>query len=124
MTSPPLTPAPGAAAVRRRGTSRLYPLGIGLGLVPVALLIAFGFTQCPLVMMGDTTCHDPNQGWGGWLFVLAVGSYALDALAFLVCVWFRRVRPLAWGLLTMLVTGPIVGFYGTYAVMFSRHPGH
>ncbi len=32
----------------------LYPLGIGLRLVPVALLIAFGFTQCPLVAMCDT----------------------------------------------------------------------
>ncbi len=55
MTSPPLTPASGSAAVRRRGNSWLYPLGIGLGLAPVALLIAFGFTQCRLVAMCDTT---------------------------------------------------------------------
>jgi hypothetical protein len=27
----------------------LYLLGLGLGLVPIALLIGFGFTQCPLL---------------------------------------------------------------------------
>ena len=119
--TPPAPPS-GSAALQRRA-SRLYPLGLGLGLLPVALLVAFGFTQCPLAPMGDYTCHDSNQGWGGWLFVFAVSAYILDVLAFLVCVWFRRVRPLAWGLLTLLVVGPILGIFGTYVAMIARHTG-
>lgn len=124
MTPPNLMPGSNSAANRtQRSYGQLYLLGLSLGLLPVALLIAFGFTQCPLVPMGNYTCHDPNQGWGGWFFVFAVGTYLLDALGFLVCVWIRRVRPLAWGLLTLLFVGPIVGIFGMYTVMASRHSG-
>jgi hypothetical protein len=116
-------PDSGGAGRRPGGYSKLYLLGIALGLLPVALLIAFGFTQCPLAPMGDYTCHDPNQGWGGWFFVFAIGVYLLDALGFVVCVWFRRIRPLAWGLLTLLFVGPIVGAVGMYTAMVARHTG-
>jgi hypothetical protein len=51
-----------------------------------------------------------------------VGFYLLDALGFLVGVWFRRVRPVAWGLLTMLICGPFVGFASMAMVMLARHP--
>jgi len=118
-------PSSPSAATRAHsgGGRRLFLLGLGLGLVPVGLLVAFGFTQCPLLgPMYDYTCADPNQGWGGWFFVLAVGFYILDALAFLVCVWIRRVRPVAWGLLTMLICAPFVGFASMATIMLLRHP--
>jgi hypothetical protein len=97
-------------------------LGLGLGALPLVLMWLFGFTQCPLVPMGDYTCHDPNQGPGGWFFVVAIGVYLLDALVTLVCLFFRRVRPVAWGLLPMLVIGPILGVIGFYAISTARHP--
>jgi hypothetical protein len=92
-----------------------------VGRLPILLMVLFGFTQCPLVLLGGYTCHDPNQGDGGWFFVAAVAAYALQALAMLVCFISRWTRPVAWGLLLMCLLGPIVGVYAFYLVAELRH---
>jgi hypothetical protein len=73
--------------------------------------------------MGDYTCHPPNQGWGGWYFVVAVGWDLLDALGFCFACGSDLVQPAAWGLLTTLFTGPLIDVFGMYVVMIARHTG-
>lgn len=110
--SPPVSAKTPSSAGRR------FLLGMSAGLLPVLLMCLFGFTQCP---PQDYVCHDPNQGWGGWFFVLALALYGADILVMLGCFVFRRTRPVAWGLLPMIVLGPFLGVFGYIVVTVSRH---
>jgi hypothetical protein len=40
----------------------------------------------------------------------------------LVCLVFRATRPIAWGLLLMLLVGPFLGVFGFLLVAEARHP--
>ncbi len=115
QSSPKLQASPvGTARPAGSGAGRWFSVGVAVGLLPILMMVLFGFTQCPLAPMGDYTCHDPNQGDGGWFFVAAVAAYLLQTLAMLVCFFPRRARPVAWGLLLMLFLDPIVGVYAFY----------
>ncbi len=85
-----------------RAAERRGAFGVGIGLVPAVLMTLFGFTHCPIGPLYDSTCHDPNQGISGYLFVAAVAVYLSQAVV-------------------MLFIGPLLGVLGFYAVAVARH---
>jgi hypothetical protein len=100
-----------------------FLFGVALGLTPVVFMTAFGFSQCPFGgPLSDYTCNDPNEGWGGYFFLAAVAAYGVQFLPTVVCLFIRRVRPIAWGLLLMLLIAPILGIWSVYIVAIFRHP--
>lgn len=102
---------------------RRFWLGFGLGLIPIILMLLFGFTSCPMVGMADGYfCHDPHQDIGGWLFIIAVAMYGAEILATLVCLFIRPARLLALGMLGPLIIGPFAGILGFETVALARHP--
>ena len=85
---------------------RQYLLGLGLGLVPVVLLLAG---------MGNVVCAG-----GGGLPAAAGYLYMAQIVGGLICVCFDRIRSVGNGLLTMALAGPIVAAIGC-AVIFSQN---
>lgn len=102
---------------------RRFLLGLALGLIPIILMLLFGFTSCPAIgIAGGYRCSDPNQAIGGWLFVTASAIYSAEALAMLVCLFIRPARLVALGLLVPLIGGPFVGLLGFETIALARHP--
>jgi hypothetical protein len=85
---------------------RLYLLGIGLGLVPVVLLLAG---------VGNLACAG-----GAGLPAVAGYLYVAQIVGGLICVCFDRTRSVGYGLLTMALAGPIVAAIGC-AVIVSQN---
>src|SRR5918912_1465958 len=85
---------------------RQYLLGLGLGLVPVVLLLAG---------VGNLVCAG-----GGGLPAAAGYLYVAQIVGGLICVCFDRIRSVGYGLLTMALAGPIVAAIGC-AVIFSQN---
>jgi hypothetical protein len=91
---------------------RQYRLGLGLGLVPVVLLLAAG---------GNVTMPCTGGPLGGESFFAAAGYlYAAQIVGGLICVCFDRTRSVGYGLLTMALAGPVVAAIGC-AVILSRN---
>jgi hypothetical protein len=86
----------------------LYLLGIGLGLIPLALwLAAWSF---------DAGVDMPSAvRWA------AVWLYVIQLVAGLVCLFDREARNIGYGLLTMDLVDPVVGVIGCIAIMCARH---
>ncbi len=105
----------------QRAAERRGAFGVGIGLVPAVLMTLFGFTHCPIGPLYASTCHDPNQGIAGYLFVAAVAVYLSQAVVMLILFVPRATRPFAWGLLVMLFIGPLLGVLGFYAGAVARH---
>ena len=85
---------------------RQYLLGLGLGLVPVVLLLAG---------VGNLAC----AGRGG-LPAAAGYLYVAQIVGGLICVCFDRIRSVGYGLLTMALAGPVVAAIGC-AVILSQN---
>ena len=112
-----------AIPARPAAGGRAFLLGLALGLIPIALMLLFGFTSCPVIGLADGyICHDTNQAIGGWLFVIAVAVYGVEALVMLVCLFIRPARLVALGLLVPLIAGPFVGVLGFEVIALARHP--
>ncbi len=110
------------AARSTNGNGRFW-LGFGLGLIPIILMLMFGFTSCPMVGMADGyICHDPHQDIGGWLFIIAIAIYGVEALATLACLFIRPARLLALGALGPLIIGPFAGILSFEIISLARHP--
>ena len=88
---------------------RLYLLGIGLGLVPVLLLLAG---------VGNQAC-----GSGGRVMAAAGYLYVAQIVGGLICVCVDQIRSVGNGLLTMALAGPIVASIGC-AVILSHESAH
>lgn len=102
---------------------RRFLLGLALGLIPIALMLLFGFTSCPVVGMADGyLCSDPHQAIGSWFFLAAIAIYGIEALAMLVCLFIRPLRLVALGMLVTLIVGPFVGVLGFETIAIVRHP--
>lgn len=111
------------AARRTAHGGQRFLLGLALGLIPIVLMLLFGFTSCPMIGMADGyRCSDPHQDIGGWLFVFAVAIYGIEALAMLVCLFIRPARLVALGMLAPLIAGPFVGVLGFEMIAIARHP--
>jgi hypothetical protein len=90
---------------------RLYLLGIGLGLIPLALwLVAWS-----VGVSFDSSSPGPGQG----LSTAAVWLYLIQLVAGVICRVSRRARHVGYGLLTMVLVDPVVGVIGC-AVIASR----
>ena len=86
---------------------RQYLLGLGLGLVPVVLLLAG---------VGNLACA------GGVGVAAAAGYlYVAQIVGGLICVCFDRIRSVGNGLLTMALAGPVVAAIG--CAVIATHPG-
>jgi hypothetical protein len=82
---------------------QLYLLGIGLGLVPVVLLLAG---------VGNLAC----AGRGG-LPAAAGYLYVAQIVGGLICVCVDRIRSVGYGLLTMALAGPVVAAIGCAVIL-------
>ena len=85
---------------------RQYLLGLGLGLVPVVLLLAG---------VGNVVCAG-----GGGVAAAAGYLYVAQIVGGLICVCFDRIRSVGYGLLTMAMAGPVVAAIGC-AVILSQN---
>ena len=88
---------------------RQYLLGLGLGLVPVVLLLAG---------VGNLACAG-----GGGLPAAAGYLYVAQIVGGLISVCVDRIRSVGNGLLTMALAGPIVASIGC-AVILSHGSAH
>jgi hypothetical protein len=93
---------------RAEGPHEALKIGIGLGagLIPAACAFSFVTTLCP---SGATVaCQVPTDGIHVALFVGTCSFYLLQVVATAVCFIWRATRPVALGLLVMLVLGPLI----------------
>jgi zinc-ribbon domain len=88
---------------------RLSLLGIGLGLIPLALWLAGWSAGGCNVGQLDASLR-PGRGEG--LGTAAVLLYLLQLVAGLVCLSSHRTRRVGYGLLTMALVDPVVGAIG------------
>ena len=94
---------------------RLYLLGIGLGLIPLALgLVGWSAGAC---MNG--LYYSPTSGPGQDRIAEAMWLYVLQVVAGLVCQFSRRTRHVGDGLWTMALVEPVAGLVGC-SVIASR----
>jgi hypothetical protein len=88
---------------------RLYLLGIGLGLIPLALwLAAWSAGGCGIGQLDASLRPGLGQGLG----TAAMYLYVLQLVAGLVCRGSRRTRHVGNGLLTLVLVDPVVGAIG------------
>src|SRR5919201_5636730 len=88
---------------------RLYLLGIGLGLIPLALwLAAWSAGGCNIGGPDASLRPGLEEGLG----TAAMYLYLLQLVAGLVCLGSRRTRRVGHGLLTMALVDPVVGAIG------------
>jgi hypothetical protein len=89
----------------RREALKIF-IGLGAGLIPGACAFAFVTTLCP---NGATVaCQLPTDGIHNALFAGTCYFYLLQMVATGVCFIWRATRPVALGLLIMLVLGPLI----------------
>jgi hypothetical protein len=87
---------------------RLYLLGIGLGLIPLAVWLAAWSTG----VCSSEFSYWPAPGPGQDRIAEAMWLYVLQLVAGLVCLFSRRTRRVGYGLLTMALVDPVVGVIG------------
>jgi hypothetical protein len=96
---------------------RLYLLGIGLGLIPLALWLA-GWSAG----WSGSTCYPQcfptlKPGLAQGLGTAAMYLYVLQPIAGLVCLFSRQTRRVGYGLLTMALVDPVVGAIGCSVII-------
>ncbi len=92
-----------------RWTVRKFFLGLGLGLIPMALL----FLSVSWTPFCFRYCGAPNQQ----AFAQSVGNiglilYGLAIVATIALLILRRVRPIGYGLLIMVLITPVAAVAG------------
>ena|SRR5918912_1911803 len=98
---------PSRMAGHRVSESELYLLGIGLGLIPLALWLVGWAGACR-----EAYGYLPTSGPGQDRIAEAMWLYGLQLVAVLVCQFSRRTRPVGDGLLTMALVDPVAGLIG------------
>src|SRR5439155_22254302 len=87
---------------------RRYLLGIGLGLIPLALwLVAWS---------AGVSFASSSPGPGQGLSTAAVWLYLIQLVAGVICLVSRRARHVGYGLLTMVLVDPVVGAIGCVVI--------
>lgn len=116
------TPLDDEARRRAEGPREALKIGIGLGagLIPGACAILFVTTLCP--SGAAVACQVPTDGIHDALFVGACSFYLLQVVATAVCFIWRATRPVALGLLVMLVLGPLIAAVAITYVFETRGP--
>ena len=106
---------------RAEGPREALKIGIGLGagLIPAAFAIPFVTTLCPA---GTLVCSVPSDGIHFALFTGACVSYLLQVVATVVCSIWRATRPIALGLLIMLVLGPLIAGVAITSIFQLKNP--
>jgi hypothetical protein len=79
---------------REQAHSLHYFIGLGIGLIP--LIVA-------LVAVGNIM-----NASAGITFTVALGLYAAEFIAMIVCLAISRTRFIGYGLLTMVLAGPVI----------------
>ena len=87
---------------------RLYLLGIGLGLIPLAVWLAAWSTGVCSSEFSYWRAPGPGQD----RLAEVMWLYVLQLVAGLVCLGSRRTRRVGHGLLTMALVDPVVGAIG------------
>jgi hypothetical protein len=96
-------------AAQQSSPTKLYFIGLGLGLIPVVpAWISGGFIF---------STNTPSNATVGGFFLVAAGVLSLIELITLIVLLFnRRLRPVGYGLLTLFLISPIVDVIGCLAV--------
>jgi hypothetical protein len=96
---PPMPPPmPAAPPPPQRGFRRGYLIGLGVGLIPLAVA---------MIGLGQIS---NGSGANFNLLLLGLGLYLAEIIAMIVLLVVSRTRPIGYGLLTMVVISPIVFF--------------
>lgn len=101
MPPPPPLMMPRPQLTRAQWRNR-YLLGIGLGFIPVLIaLVCIGI----ILNRSTPTILANNVGFG---VIAAAVLYIAVFISMIVCLAIDRLRPIGYGLLTMVIAGPIV----------------
>src|SRR5215472_9754828 len=107
MSEPlPLPPIP-LPTPRPAHNGRRYLLGLGLGFIPVLLVCLSGvFSSYVLNNYGASGPNDPGLS----SFLLTAGGilYLVELIGMIVCLADKGIRFVGYGLLTMVLIGPVV----------------
>ncbi|MGO8950158.1 MAG: hypothetical protein ACLQUY_21380 [Ktedonobacterales bacterium] len=111
---PPMPPTlPAAPPPPQRGFLRAYLIGLGVGLIPL-VLVMIGIGQVISSSRGG-----PANSFLSYLFLLGIVLYLAEIIAMIVLLVMSRTRPIGYGLLTMVVISPIVFAVGCTVLFFS-----
>ena len=117
---PPTQPAIQPPTQPPAHNGRRYLLGLGLGFVPVLLAIISGVFSYPLFTYNASGPYDPGLSNG--LLSGAAILYGIAIIAMIVCLFNKEVRFIGYGLLTMVLIGPIVAVVGCSVISSATHP--
>ena len=85
-----------------------YLLGLALGLIPVLIVLIFiGVVSSTLSVVG-------NAIW--WSIIAALVLYLAAFIGMIVCLANDRLRPVGYGLLTMVVAGPVITVVSCFTI--------
>lgn len=87
-----------------------YLLGLGLGFIPLLLaLVGIGI----IFNRGTPAILANNVGFG---LIAALVLYIAVFIGMIVCLAIDRLRPIGYGLLTMVVAGPVIAVASCFAI--------
>lgn len=107
MPPPPPLMMPRPQFTRAQWRNR-YLLGLALGLIPVLIVLIFiGVVSSTLSVVGIAI-------WGPIIAALAL--YLAAFIGMIVCLANDRLRPVGYGLLTMVVAGPVITVVSCFTI--------
>ncbi len=88
-----------------------YLLGLGLGAIPVLIIMAYLGTGAA------GRFPSPLLSALGTILLMTGILYVASFIGMIVCLSIERLRPIGYGLLTMVVAGPIIAAVSCVAAL-------
>jgi hypothetical protein len=101
---------------------RKYLLGLGLGLTPVEFVWLSGIFACGLACLNVYSYSGINNpGLSNFFFYAGLILYVVEIVLMIVFLSVRTVRFIGYGLLTMVLIGPVVAVVGCSVITSATH---
>lgn len=114
--------------LRPQHNGRNYWIGIGIGFIPVLLLWGYGAFSCPITF-SVTACStaqagSATMGLASTLLTLSVIAYLIGLVALVPLLIVKQARFVGYGVLTMVLVGPVVGVIGCTVLSGAALPSY